>query len=90
DADKNALTGVVPLPDGLDDFIRMQAANMMNQAIWGQNKPLRNWMRANRLDGFSELMAQADMNDPEVVEIMTRLRKNALPAAMKLQSLLSA
>jgi hypothetical protein len=90
DADKNALTGVVPLPDSLDDFVRMQAANMMNQAIWGQNKDLRKWMRANRLDGFSELMASADMSDPEVVEIFTKLRSNAMPAAMKLQSLLNA
>lgn len=87
-ADKNAVTGVVPLPDGLDDFVRMQAANMMNQAIWSQDKDLQRWIRANRLDGFSGMIRAADKDDPEVVEILTRLRKNAMPAAMKLQSYL--
>lgn len=88
DADKNAKAGVVPLPDGLDDFVRMAAANMMNQAIWSQDKVLQRWIRANRLDGFSGLIASADKDDPEIVDILTRLRKNAMPAAMKLQSYL--
>ena len=88
DADKNAKAGVVPLPDTLDDFVRMQAANMMNQAIWSQDKELQRWIRASRLDGFSGLIRSADMDDPEVVAILTKLRKNAMPAAMKLQSFL--
>jgi len=88
DADKNSKAGVVPLPDTLDDFVRMQAANMMNQAIWSQDKALQGWIRANRLDGFSGLIRSADMDDPEVVAILTKLRKNAMPAAMKLQSFL--
>lgn len=88
DADKNSRAGVVPLPDTLDDFVRMQAANMMNQAIWSQDKELQRWIRANRLDGFSGLIRSADMEDPEVVAILTKLRKNAMPAAMKLQSFL--
>ena len=89
-ADKNALTGVVPLPDGLDDFLRMQAANMMNQAIWGRNKELRRWIRANRLDGFGEMVANADMDDPAMADIMGRLRKYAMPAAMNLQRMMTA
>lgn len=89
DAEKNSKAGVVPLPDGLDDFVRMQAANMMNQAIWSQDKTLQRWIRNNRLDGFSKLVSSADMGDPEVVEIMTKLRTNAVPAAMKLQSFLN-
>ena len=88
-AEKNALTGVVPLPDGLDDFIRMQAANMMNQAIWGQDKELRRWMRSNRLDGFSRMMSEADMDDPDVVDILARLRRYAVPAAINLQTLMA-
>ena len=57
EAAKNSLTAVVPLPDDLDTFIRMTAANMMNQALWGKNKALRNWMREQRLDGFSKLVS---------------------------------
>ena len=78
----------MPLPDGLDDFVRMQAANMMNQAIWSQDKDLQRWIRANRLDGFSALVASADRDDPEAMAILTKLRTNAMPAAMKLQSYL--
>ena len=56
-------TGVVPLPDDLDKFIRMTAANLMNQALWGQNKALRHWMREARLDGFSKLVSGVDPDD---------------------------
>lgn len=89
DAEKNSKSGVVPLPDGLDDFVRMAAANMMNQAIWSQDKELQRWIRSNRLDGFSGLVAGADKEDPEVMAILSKLRKNAMPAALKLQSYLS-
>ncbi|MGB3455965.1 MAG: NAD(P)-binding protein [Litorimonas sp.] len=88
DADKNARAGVVPLPDGLDDFVRMTVANLMNQAIWSQDKALQRWIRSNRLDGFSAMVASADKTDPEVAAILTKLRSNAVPAAMKLQSYL--
>ena len=87
-ADKNALSGVVPLPDGLDDFVRMQAATMMNQAIWGRDKDLRRWIRANRLDGFGAMVAGVDADDPEMADILACLRRYAVPAAMNLQRML--
>ena len=86
---KNGLTGVVPLPDDLDSFIRMTAANMMNQALWGQNKPLRNWMREQRLDGFSKLVSDVSPEEKAKVEILTRMKTAAMPAMMKLQSFLN-
>lgn len=88
EAAKNSLTGVVPLPDDLDMFVRMTAANFMNQALWGQNKPLRNWMREQRLDGFSKLVSQVDLEDTAKVDILKRLRASAMPAMGKLQSFL--
>lgn len=88
EANKNGLTGVVPLPDDLDAFVRMTAANMMNQALWGQNKALRNWMRETRLDGFSKLVSGVSPEDTEKVEILNRLRAAAMPAMGKLQSFL--
>ncbi len=84
--DKNALCGVVPLPDSLDDFILMTAANMMNQALWGQHKELRHWMRQNRLDGFSGLMSGIDPDDGAKMATLTRLRSAAMPAMQKLQT----
>ncbi|GGX64701.1 hypothetical protein GCM10011309_13660 [Litorimonas cladophorae] len=86
EASKNAMTGVVPLPDDLDAFVRMTAANMMNQALWGQNKALRNWMRNSRLDGFSKLVSGVSEDETEKVDILKRLRAAAMPAMAKLQS----
>lgn len=89
EASKNGLTGVVPLPDDLDAFVRMTAANMMNQALWSQNKPLRHWMREQRLDGFSKLVSGVKPEETAKVEILTRLKAAAIPAMMKLQSFLN-
>jgi hypothetical protein len=89
EASKNALTGVVPLPDDLDAFVRMTAANMMNQALWGQNKPLRSWMKKQRLDGFSNLVSGVSPDDTVKVEILKRMKAAAMPAMGKLQNFLS-
>jgi len=89
EAAKNGLTGVVPLPDDLDTFIRMTAANMMNQALWGQNKPLRNWMREQRLDGFSKMVSNVKPDETAKVDILNRMKKAAMPAMGKLQSFLN-
>jgi len=89
EAAKNSLTAVVPLPDDLDTFIRMTAANMMNQALWGQNKALRKWMHDQRLDGFSKLVSGVKPNETAKREIITRLRNAAMPAMAKLQSFLN-
>ncbi len=89
EASKNGLTGVVPLPDDLDTFVRMTAANMMNQALWGQNKPLGKWMRETRLDGFSKMVSGVSEDETDKVAILKRLRAAAMPAMGKLQSFLS-
>ena len=89
EAAKNSLTAVVPLPEDLDAFLRMTAANMMNQALWGQNKALRNWMREQRLDGFSKLVSGIKADETEKREILQRLKDAAMPAMEKLQSFLN-
>ena len=89
EATKNGLSGVVPLPDDLDTFIRMTAANLMNQALWSQNKPLRHWMREQRLDGFSKMVSNISPDDTAKVEILNRMKASAMPAMGKLQSFLN-
>ena len=89
EAAKNGMSGVVPLPDDLDTFIRMTAANMMNQALWGQNKALRTWMREQRLDGFSKMVSGVGPDETTKVQILNRLKSAAMPAMMKLQSFLN-
>lgn len=88
DKEKNALCGVVPLPDRDTDWLRGLAATMMNQLNWSSDKPLRQWMTENRLDGFSQLVRGADRTDAVKNEILSRLKNNALPAMMKLQQLI--
>ena len=85
DKEKNKLCGVVPLPDRDTDWLRGLAATMRNQLTWGGDKPLREWMTKNRLDGFSQLVRGVDKNDTAKVEIIQRMKNNGLPAMMKLQ-----
>lgn len=63
----------------------MMAANMMNQALWGQDKAIRKWMRGARLDGFSDMISKVTPEDTDKIEILNRLRANAMPAMGKLQ-----
>ena len=81
DADKNRLCGSVPFPHTLDDYPRAMLAHMQNQFQWGQDKVLRQWIRASRLDGFGRLMTDIDPQDTEKQAIMARLKEQA-PAAM--------
>jgi hypothetical protein len=86
---KNKICNVVPLPNTTNDWIRLTAAFMMNQHMWGQDEGLRNWLLTNRLDGFSKLVRNIKQDDIEKLAIMQRL-KNAGPAAMgKLQAYLA-
>lgn len=89
EAEKNKFCGVVPLPNGEDDYMRLTAAFMMNQYLWGQTPQIRDWLFNNRLDGFSRMVANMG-DDPEKKAIMKRLRNNAMPAAMKLNQFIAA
>ena len=83
--EKNRLCQVVPLPNHDTDWIRMQAAFMMNQYTWSQEKDLRKWLLENRLDGYSQLVAGIGETETEKLAIMKRLRDFAVPSVMKLQ-----
>nr|WP_070960022.1 NAD(P)-binding protein [Hyphomonas sp. Mor2] len=83
--EKNRLCAVVPLPNHDTDWIRMQAAFMMNQYNWSQEKDLRQWLRENRLDGYSQLVAGIEEHETEKLAIMNRFREFSVPSVMKLQ-----
>ncbi|MGB1448256.1 MAG: DUF2855 family protein [Flavobacteriaceae bacterium] len=85
DKAKNKLCGLVPLPDKDTDWLRGLAATMLNQLNWSSDKPLRQWMTNNRLDGFSKLVRGVDKSDPIKMDILHRMKSNGLPAMMKLQ-----
>jgi hypothetical protein len=89
EAEKNRLCGVVPLPNHDTDYLKYTSAFMMNQYNWGQNKEIRQWLRDNRLDGFSKMVSEVKPEDAEKVAILTRMRENAMPAMGKLQQFLA-
>ncbi len=84
---KNKLCQVVPLPNHDTDWISMTEAQMVNQFIWSQDKPLREWLRNNRLDGYSKLLANVDKSDAKKMAVLSKMRKYSLPAMLKLQEL---
>jgi NAD(P)-binding Rossmann-like domain len=90
DAHKNTLCGNVPFPHTLADYVRTIQANMLNQAHWGQDKPLREWMRSSRLDGFGKVMASVDPGDAEKMAILGKLRSQAMAAMANMPKLLAA
>ena len=90
DGTKNRLCGTVPFPHDLDDYPATMLATMRNQFHWGQDPQLRRWIRANRLDGFGELMARADRDDPRQLDVLTRLKQHAPAAVANLTRLVAA
>ena len=85
EAEKNRLCSLVPLPNNDVDFIPMTLAMMMNQLNWTQDKSLRQWIKNNRLDGFTKLISSVDQDDHKKVDILRRIQSNAMPAIAKLQ-----
>jgi hypothetical protein len=90
DTHKNKLCGNVPFPENLAGYVRTTMANMMNQAQWSQDKTLRDWMRASRLDGFGKVIASADRSDTGKMAILEKLRNQAMAAMGNMPKLLSA
>ena len=84
DKEKNALCGVVPLPNDDTDWIRMMIPFMMNQYQWSRDSEIRAWLANNRLDGFSSMIRSINENDTEKMTTLKRLRDATMPAIAKL------
>lgn len=87
EGEKNRLAQPVHLPNTLDDFVVMTLGAMMNQYQWSQDKSLRNWIAANRLDGFMKLLADIDPQDKTKKAILARISENAPKAVGNLMKL---
>ena len=88
DAHKNALCGVVPFPDRLEDYPRTVLANLRNEGAWSADAPLREWIRSSRLDGFGKVVAAIPGDDDAKLAVLGRIRAAALPALRNLQQLM--
>jgi len=87
---KNRLCAPVPFPHALSDYPRTMMANMQNQFQWSQDKSLREWMRASRLDGFGKLMSGVDKDDAPKQAILARYKTQAMRAMGNLSTLTAA
>ena len=87
DATKNRLCTPVPFPHNLSDYPHTNAANMMNQMQWMQDKPLSRWIRTSRLDGFGKLIAAVEPGDSARMAVLEKLRGNAMAAMVNLNRL---
>jgi hypothetical protein len=80
----------VPFPHSLADYPHTMMANMLNQFQWSQDKSLREWMRASRLDGFAKLMSGVDKNDAPRQAVLARYKEQAMRAMGNLPRLTTA
>ncbi len=87
---KNKLCSVVKLPNHDTDWIRANAAFMMNQYHWGKDPEISQWLLKNRLDGFSQLMQSVQADEQEKIDIINTIRQYAGPAVMKMQAYIEA
>jgi hypothetical protein len=88
DAEKNRLCGSVPFPHTLADYPKSLMVGMWNQAQWGQDKALRQWVRESRLDGFGKLMANAPKEDGDKQAVIAAFREQAMAAMANIPRLL--
>jgi hypothetical protein len=89
EARKNGLCAPVPFPKNLAGYATATQVSMMNQFQWAQDKPLRQWMRNSRLDGFGKMVSELDKADADKQAVMARLRTNSMAAMMNLQRLMA-
>ena len=90
DTHKDRLCGSVPIPHTPAAYPRTMMANMQNQFEWGQDKALREWVRASRLSGFGKLVANVDKQDGAKQAVLARLKEQAAAAMANLPRLIAA
>lgn len=90
DEKRNELSKPFPIPDTPFDWMEATVANMTNQFNWSQDKKLRRWIDANRLDGFGKVMSSPAPDDEVKQDILKRLRNNAFPGVANLMKLIEA
>lgn len=89
DATKNKLCMPVPFPRNVGGWVQSTMGNMANQLAWSADKPLRNWMRNTRLDGFGKLTANLGADETEKLATLADIRQYGMGAMGNMKRLLS-
>ncbi|MEM9405031.1 MAG: NAD(P)/FAD-dependent oxidoreductase [Acidobacteriota bacterium] len=85
--EKNGFARPAPNIDSVEDVLLVAADSMLNQASWTQSPEISAWRARTRLDGFGQMIAAADRDDPQQAAILGRLLGNTYPAIENLQRL---
>lgn len=89
DAKKNALCVPVELADTPTEWMSSVLGNMTSQMLWSQDPEMKAWVGACRLNPSAAAMAEGALKEPANGALMAKIGQNAMPAAMKLQKLIS-
>ncbi len=90
DATRNNLCATVPFPDGIEGYPASVAVSMANQFKWSQDKGLRQWIRASRLDGFGKMIGELDPADTEKMALLAKLKQCSMAAMGNMPRLMGA
>ncbi len=90
DEAKNRLCMPVPFPQNLAGYVQATLVSLGNQMRFSQDKPLRQWMRDSRLDGFGKMTAEVDPGDTEKLALLAALRQQGQAAVANAPRLLAA
>ncbi len=87
EATKRQLCQPTHMTDTTEDYLRVMAISMRNQAAWNTLPELRSWIRACRLDGLGSTLAQVAKDDAPRREVLARLSAATAPALANLERL---
>ena len=62
---------------------------MRNQFVWSQDKTLKAWTLASRLDGFGKVVAATPRDDEAKQAVLARLKVNAVAAMGNMTKLMA-
>lgn len=86
---KNNYARPAPGIDTVEDVLLVFAAAMENTLMWMSSPEISDWRENNRLDGFNELVTNADMNDAKTMEILMSILGNGEAGIANLKRLAS-
>ena len=82
---KNELCKVIELPSSDTDWLRMLLGTLVNEELWKEDENLKMWLHNNRLDGFSDLVANISEDNKKLQALVNRIESSKKPAIEKLQ-----
>ena len=86
EARKNLLCTPVPHPDSDMDYLRNVLADLVNVANWSEDESLQSWLKASRLDAFSQSQSGSAESD---AAFMQSMNEYGIVAAEKLMGYLA-